>query len=142
MFYDLRGRLMRLPMIFALSLAAAAACSGGSSTASPAPETHTISGVYTIANTICPDLPGSALSYLPGLTITVKDGKGAVLGTGKLSTEGVTTANPAACDLRYTIPNVPKAASYTIDSGAAGSVTYTYDELKGVNWQADLKIGN
>jgi len=67
---------MRLPMIFPLAFLALAACSGGGSTASPAPETHTISGVYTIANTICPDLAGSALSYLPGLTITVKDGEG------------------------------------------------------------------
>ncbi|HEY8767946.1 MAG TPA: hypothetical protein VIP09_11905 [Dehalococcoidia bacterium] len=51
-------------------------------------------------------------------------------------------ANPTACDLRYTIPNVLKAASYTVDSDAACSVSYTYDELKGDNWQADLKIGN
>lgn len=133
---------MRLSRILALVFLVMAACSGGSSTASPTPETHTITGVYTVANTICPNLVGSVLSYLPGLTITVKDGQGAVLGTGKLSTEGVTKANPAACDLRYTIPNIPTAASYTVDSGAAGSVTYTYDELKGDNWQANLKIGN
>jgi len=88
------------------------------------------------------DLARSAFSYVPGLTITVKDGQGAVLGAGKFSTDGVTMDNPTACDLRFTIPNVPKAASYTVDSGAAGSVSVTYDELNGNNWQVNLDIGS
>ena len=129
-------------MIFALQLVAMTAGSGGSSTASPAPGTHTIAGVFTVANTICRNLARSAFSYLPGLTITVRDGQGAGLDIGKLSTEGVTMANPAACDLRYAISNVPTAVSQPFASDTAGSVTYTYDELKGDNWQADLKIGN
>jgi hypothetical protein len=32
--------------------------------------------------------------------------------------------------------------AYTVDSGAARSVAYTYDELKGDNWQTNLKVGN
>jgi hypothetical protein len=53
--------------------------------------------------------------------------------TGKLSTLGVTRANPSACDLRYAMPNVPEAASYAVDRGAAGSESSAYDELKADN---------
>jgi hypothetical protein len=133
---------MRLAIIFALALVAVAACSGGSSTASPTPETHTVTGVFTIRAMTCDQVPGSVYGNLPGLTMTIKDGQGAVLGTGKLSSQGLTTANPTSCELRYSIPNVPRAESYTVDSGVAGSLTYTYDELKGNNWKADVKVGN
>ncbi len=132
---------MRLALIFALILAAMAACSGGSSNTSPTPENHVLTGIVKMNGPTCESLPTSDFATLPGTKITLNDGQGTVLGTGKLSAQGVTTESPPACTLHFSIPNVAVAASYSITSSAFNPVSYTYDEMKADNWTIAVGIG-
>jgi hypothetical protein len=144
MFYDLLGkRPMRLTFILALALVAVTACSGGSSsTPTPKPDTQTVSGIFTIKGITCDQVAGSKYANIPGIPMTIKDGHGATLGSTKLATVGLTRSDQSGCDLRYTIPDVPRADNYVIDGGIVGTLNYTYDELKKHNWQANVIVGN
>lgn len=99
---------MRVAIIFALALIAVTACSGGDdSTPTPTPETHTISGIFTIKSMNCTQMLSSAYSNLPGSAMTIRDSQGAVLSRGYLSKVGIDKDSPVTCELSFSFSNVP-----------------------------------
>ncbi len=133
---------MRMASIFALALIAVTACSGGDdSTPTPTPETHTVSGIFTIKSISCTQMLSSVYSNYPGSAMTIRDSQGVVLSTGYLSRVGVDKDSPIACELSFSFSNVPRLDSYTVSNGIAGSLSYTYDELKANNWRVSVIVG-
>jgi hypothetical protein len=84
----------------------------------------------------------SKFATIPGATITISDGQGNVLGSGKLAGRGLASPDPSACSFSFSVPGVPRAASYTVAAGSKlGSVTYSYEELSNSNWKVALNLG-
>jgi hypothetical protein len=79
-----------------------------------------------------------------GTPVTVRDGAGALLGTGTLSggtlRKGPLRGRDDDCVYLFSL-NVPDRDMYRIEVGRRGSVQFPRSELERSNWKADLTIG-
>ncbi len=72
-----------------------------------------------------------------GVSVTVRDGAGAVLGTGRLG-DGV---KDLWCTFNFTVADLPKVDFYSVEVGRRGELTYSFDEMETSGWKVDLSIG-
>ena len=96
-------------------------CSGGSDdsspSASPSPETHTITGTFTVQGKSCYAVSDSGYSDIPGTQLRVKDEGGTVIAYGNVEASGKSPSDIYGCVYDLKIPSVPNAKIYTITSG-------------------------
>ena len=144
--------------ILAVALLVAAGCSGsaGSSpagsvgpTPSPTPKQGTITGNMTLidsgndrSGTICSGTGGYS-DFGPGMNVVVKNEKGEIIGTS------VTEPGPVpsefavvTCTVSFSVEELPRAKFYEIEVGRRGALTYSYEELEGMDWHLELSLGS
>ena len=76
--------------------------------------------------------------------VTVKDESDTVIGQGELG-KGQIDLNfdrsKIACHFEFSVPGLPRAARYQIDTGSPGSFSYAFDDLVSKRWYVSVAVG-
>jgi PASTA domain len=77
-----------------------------------------------------------------GMTVTVKDGQGNIIGTGQ-SENG--TREPGAsynfvCRFQFTVRNIPRADFYSVEAGHRGATNFSFAEMEEKKWTVEFTI--
>lgn len=85
---------------------------------------------------------GAYSDLAPGYTITLLNEKAEVVSTAGLQAgwPSETAGTWGGCRMEFNLPNVPDAATYTIQTGR-GSLTYTREDLASNGWNIELTLG-
>jgi len=77
-----------------------------------------------------------------GMSITIKNGTGAIIGTG--STESGQRAKggyaSVHCIFEFTVDNLPRSDFYSISIGRRGESNFSFEELQKRNWTISLSL--
>lgn len=149
----------------AMAVAVALVGCGGSSS----PAKLTIRGTFVLTVTDSTDMSGDITScsgtggysdFQAGMNVTVKDGKGNIVGVGsaenlssddldlesdaapvfKLAAVDALSKKFTACYLKFTVP-IKKADFYAVSVGKRGELSYSYDDLKSRDFTVGLTLG-
>jgi hypothetical protein len=74
-----------------------------------------------------------------GLSVTVRDGSGDILGTGRLGT-GRQRAT-YGCYFEFSVGGLSKVDFYSVEVGSRGEMTYSFEEMKNNNWEVAFSLG-
>ena len=74
-----------------------------------------------------------------GLSVTVRDGSGGVLATGRLG-DGK-RPKVARCTFGYSVGGLPEVDFYSIEIGRRGELTYSFEEMENNNWEVSSILG-
>jgi hypothetical protein len=87
----------------------------------------------------------------PGMTATITDAKGTIIGTGDLlAAEDLASTQPklnlggnssSSCHLAALVPLKGDTDFYQVEIGHRGKTSYSKDELASRGWQVDLSLG-
>jgi hypothetical protein len=106
---------------------------------------HTISGSFVLTDpgvartgTTCSGTGGYS-DIGDGTDVTVKDGAGKVIGTGRLSTN-VEGSQDTGCAYDFTVA-VPDADFYVVAVSHRGELTYSRDEMQQHDWKVGFTLG-
>lgn len=139
----------------ALLMVVLAGCAAPAATPSPTPAARTIAGTFTLAqkdrvvrysNAVECNGTGGYDDIKPGVGVTVKDDKGAIVGLGALASVPVPSADPPyvnerRCVYSFSIDGVADAPFYSVEVGHRGAVTYSRADLAAVGWTLALTLG-
>ena len=76
-----------------------------------------------------------------GTQVTVKDGGGAIIGTGRLGAgirPGQKGNTLLVCVFEFSVPVPAELPFYTIEIADRGELTYSLEELRGLDWDPRL----
>ena len=74
-----------------------------------------------------------------GLSVTVRDGSGDVVATGRLG-DGKRT--PTWCRFEFSVGGLPEVDFYSVEVGRRGELTYSFKEMEDINWEVTFKLGS
>ena len=77
-----------------------------------------------------------------GLSVTVRDGSGHVLGTGRLG-EGKLVGSylPKSCIFEFSVGGLPEVKFYAVEVGRRGELIYSFEEMRATNWRVAFSLG-
>ncbi len=77
-----------------------------------------------------------------GMVVTIKDESGKIIAVGETS-HGTRSDNilGTMCMFSFTVDSIPKANFYTVEIGRRGKLTYSFDDMKKIEWNISLTIG-
>ena len=79
----------------------------------------------------------------PGMNVSVRDGKGSIIGTAGTVPAPVATEGAAAtCELRFEVGGLPGARRYSLSVGGRFSATYSKQALDAAGWHVELTLGS
>lgn len=73
-----------------------------------------------------------------GLGVTVRDGSGSILATGRLGRG--TMDGSVKCIFPFEIAALPKVDFYAVEVGRRGELSYSFDELERMGWQVGFSL--
>jgi hypothetical protein len=80
-----------------------------------------------------------------GASVTVKDGKGALIATGSLqagdSGAALVLGQSVTCDMPFEVTNVPDADFYQVEVSHRGAITYSKADLESKGWIVSFSLG-
>lgn len=107
---------------------------------------HTIKGNLlvvdveaTIANDASVDVCGGGYD-VEGASVEVRDGENNLIGTATTGTNKQADV-PGACEVDFTVNDVPEVAFYKITVGTHDGPSYTLAEMQRSNWKVSLTLG-
>jgi hypothetical protein len=135
-----------LAIVIVGSIAVLLIAGGGSS------PKHDLTGTFTLEEGTLSATPGKPCTakssgysdISQGTTVTVSDGNGKILATGRLGAGQlgpIVISTMSYCVFPLDVPSVPKADFYKVEVGRRGGLTRTYQEMQDSNWQVALKLG-
>lgn len=105
-------------------------------------ETHVIQGEFTLldSDTASNDCVGTGgyNDIAPGVSVTVRDGSGSTLATGRLGEGEALTG--LGCTYKFNV-EVPDAAFYRVEVSHRGELEYSKAELENADWKVDASLG-
>jgi hypothetical protein len=108
--------------------------------------THDVNGTFVLTDDAVTHGGGSCqgtggyADIQAGLTVTVKDASGKIIATSRLVDDD---ANSPAGKCSYTFAvQVPDADFYAFEVGHRGELTYSRDELEGMDWDVGFTLGD
>ena len=147
-------------MIRALLLALIlAGCGGAVATSTPGEATPpTITGTFTLSDPggiaieretgtrypIRCEGTGGYSDVTEGLDVIVSDQDGRIIGTGRLTQEGMdreSIGTDDLCAFSFSVPVTDPAAFYSIEVGDRGELTYSHADLEGMGWAVEATLG-
>ncbi len=73
-----------------------------------------------------------------GLSVTVRDGSGGVLATGRL---GDGKRPSVWCTFEFSVGGLPEVEFYSVEVGRRGELTYSFEEMADNNWEVVVSLG-
>ena len=73
-----------------------------------------------------------------GLSVTVRDGSGGVLATGRL---GDGKRSSVWCTFEFSVGGLPEVEFYSVEVGRRGELTYSFEEMADNNWEVVVSLG-
>jgi hypothetical protein len=95
---------------------------------------------WTLADGVCWGRDAFA-DIAEGALVSVRDGDGSLLATGRLGVGKPSTGKHGQCTFPYDIPEVPDASFYAVGIADRGGPTYSRAEMDAQGWRLDLSIG-
>jgi hypothetical protein len=142
------GTIVRRVLAPLLALLLSACGPAATPAPSPTPASHVVSGVLTLHNGddfVKPDPgcqgTGGYSDIGPDTAITVRDGTGAIIATGRLDASPVDDAPARDCEITFSL-TVPDAPFYTFEVSHRGELTYSRAELEAVDWTLSFTLGD
>lgn len=73
-----------------------------------------------------------------GVSVTVRDGGGSLLATGRLG-PGV-RQELVTCTFEFEVPSLPMSDFYSVEVGRRGELSYSFDELDSMGWRVAFSL--
>lgn len=107
--------------------------------------THTLTGSFVLlAETSGTDEncygTGGYSDVQSGVTVTVRDGSGTTLATGRLGPGD--RVGRTMCEFPFEVTDIAQADFYAIEVGRRGELTYSHTEMEGVGWDVGFSLGS
>lgn len=139
-------RVTRLAALVLIAIVVA----GCGPTASATPETHLITGTFTLnqdddanrGNGQCQGTGGYS-DIRAGLDVVVKNEAGTIVATSELH-DGPTAYDSSTrgrCIFEISV-SVPDASFYSIEVGSRGELTYSRDDMESMGWVVGFTLGD
>ena len=74
-----------------------------------------------------------------GLSVTVRDGSGSILGTGRLG-DGRKPGS-SWCTFEFSVGGLSEADFYSVEVGSRGEMTYSFEEMENYDWEVAFTLG-
>ena len=76
-----------------------------------------------------------------GLNVTIRDGSGAILATGRLG-RGTADGAYSPCSFEFSVDGLPEVDFYSVEVGRRGELTYSFEELVDSFWYVFFSLGS
>jgi hypothetical protein len=104
---------------------------------------HTVAGTFDLTGSFDGSTCQGSDGYddiREGLGVTLTDGDGKVLATSSL---GPGTPNGLGdCEFTFSLGGVPEVASYSVEVGDRGRLTYLLEDMRSAGWTFGLTLGD
>jgi hypothetical protein len=104
-------------------------------------DNQSIAGTLTLNDSSCSEIGGTGgySDIALGAAVVVKNEHAETIATGRLE---LGTDELGSCTYPFRLADVPSSEFYSIEVSHRGALTYSHEELEGLEWQVVFSLGD